>query len=84
MPRKCSSYRSNSRVYRVYISSSRYSECVRYGNLNYDVKILESEWKCIEKERGKVLKQLAAAREAKRKAREDELTALAREDRLEK
>lgn len=98
MPRACSNCRKHGRVCKVHARSGRCSECNVHGLKGCDIKITESEWNRLSKQRAKVLAQIKEARAASAVAMEREReaqealareraatsTALAKEERLAK
>ncbi len=91
MPKACSHCNKAGRVCRVHVRSGRCSECNIRNLRGCNIKITESEWSRLHKERSKLLSQIrdaraasAAALEVERSAREATSTARSKEERLEK
>jgi hypothetical protein len=88
MVKKCSLCDKYSRVYKVHIRSGKCSECLRRGQ-RCDVKVTQSEFKRLAKEKDKLRRRIQEARDEQEaairvyeKALEDLKVARARKERL--
>ena len=67
MVRPCGACVANKRVCRVHVRSGRCAECVRRG-VKCNIRVTESEWDRLKKERDSLLARIEAAREESNKA----------------
>jgi hypothetical protein len=81
MVQKCSSCVKHSRVCKVHLRSGKYNHCNRQ-NQRCDVKVTQSEFRCLTEEKQKLERQIDEALSAQADALDALRTARAREERL--